>query len=126
MSEASKAENSHADHGDGHDDHGLAHVMPIQMLVGVGLVLLFLTGVTVWVTAIDLGRSGNLIIAMVIATIKALMVGAYFMHLRWDRGFNALVFISSFLFVALFISVVLLDKAEYEPDIQEMYILEGQ
>lgn len=121
MSDESKAHAS-----DAHGDHGLAHVMPIRILVGVGALLLFLTAATVWVTAVDLGRSGNLIIAMAIATIKAGMVCAYFMHLRWDKPFNAFVFLSSLLFVGLFISIVLLDKSEYEPDITEMHILEGR
>ncbi|MEN9577546.1 MAG: hypothetical protein RJA70_555, partial [Pseudomonadota bacterium] len=38
----------------------------------------------------------------------------------------ALVFASSVIFVGLFISITLLDKSEYEEDIQEMYLLEGQ
>jgi cytochrome c oxidase subunit 4 len=63
---------------------------------------------------------------MLIAVIKAGMVCAVFMHLIWDRPFNAIVFVSSLLFVALFISIALLDKSEYEPDIQEMYLLNGQ
>lgn len=118
-------DSSHGGHS-GHDDHGLAHVMPISVLIGVGALLLFLTGVTVWVTMLDLGRAGNLFIAMGIATVKALMVCAYFMHLRWDKPFNALVFASSIIFVGLFISIALLDKSEYEPDIQEMHRLEGR
>ena len=110
-------------HGDKHgDDHGLAHVMPVKVLLTVGGALLFLTAVTVWVTYVDLGRSGNLVVAMVIATIKAGLVCAYFMHLRWDRPYNALVFLSSIVFVGLFIIVTLIDKAEYEPDIEEMYL----
>jgi cytochrome c oxidase subunit IV len=109
-------------HGDNHDEHGLAHVMPIKVLLTVGGTLLFLTAVTVWVTYADLGRSGNLIIAMVIATIKAAMVCAYFMHLRWDKPFNAFVFVTSVAFVGLFITVTLLDKGEYEADIEEMYL----
>lgn len=113
-------------HGDKHDEHhGIAHVMPANVLLAVGGALLFLTAVTVWVTYADLGRSGNLIVAMVIATIKAGLVCAYFMHLRWDKPFNTLVFVSSVLFVGLFITIALMDKSEYEPDIQEMYILEG-
>lgn len=110
-------------HGDKHgDDHGLAHVMPVKVLLTVGGALLFLTAVTVWVTYVDLGRSGNLVVAMVIATIKAGLVCAYFMHLRWDRPYNALVFLSSIVFVGLFIIVTLIDKSEYEPDIEEMYL----
>lgn len=113
---------SHDAHGNGHDDHGLAHVMPVKMLFIVGGTLLFLTAVTVWVTFVDLGRNGNLIIAMLIATVKAVMVCAYFMHLRYDRPFNAMVFASSVIFVALFISITLLDKAEYEPTIEQLTI----
>jgi cytochrome c oxidase subunit IV len=114
----------HSEHG--HDDHGVGHVVPLKLLIGIGAALLFFTAVTVWVTYVDLGRSGNLIIAMVIATLKAGLVCAYFMHLRWDRPFNAIVFVTSLLFVSLFISIALLDKAEYEDDITEMYELEGK
>ncbi|MEN9579866.1 MAG: hypothetical protein RJA70_2875, partial [Pseudomonadota bacterium] len=46
MSNSTKGDSS------GHDDHGLAHVMPISVLIGVGAALLFLTGVTVWVTMV--------------------------------------------------------------------------
>jgi cytochrome c oxidase subunit IV len=120
MSESSHSKDAHG------DDHGVGHVMPLSILFGVGAALLVFTAITVWVTYVDLGRSGNLIVAMVIATVKALLVCAYFMHLRWDRPFNALVFVSSILFVALFISMTLLDKAEYEPDIEEMHLLEGR
>ena len=63
---------------------------------------------------------------MAVAAVKASLVMSVFMHLRWDRPFNAMVFVSSLLFVSLFISMTLLDKSEYEPDIQEMYLLEGK
>jgi cytochrome c oxidase subunit IV len=110
----------HDDKHDGH--HGIAHVMPANVLLVVGGTLLFLTAVTVWVTYADLGRSGNLIVAMGIATIKALMVCAYFMHLRWDKPFNTFVFATSVVFVGLFITILLMDKSEYEADIEEMYL----
>jgi cytochrome c oxidase subunit IV len=111
----------------GEEHHeGIGHVAPASMLLIVGGVLLFLTAVTVWVTMADLGRSGNLIVAMVIATIKAAMVGTYFMHLKWDKPFNAIVFCSSVLFVGLFITIAMLDKSDYEADIQEMELLDGK
>ncbi len=116
----SKSEAAH-----GHEEHGLAHVMPIPVLLAVGGGLLFLTAVTVWVTAADLGRTGNLIVAMVIATIKATMVCAYFMHLKYDKPFNSLVFVSSILFVGLFITIAMLDKSEYEHSIKQLTIDEG-
>lgn len=108
-------------------EHGteeeLSHVMPVRLLVGVWAVLMVLTVVTVAVTRVDLGAGANLMVAMAIATIKAGFVVTYFMHLRWDRPFHTLVFLGSLLFVALFVSLTLLDKSEYEGDIQEMYLL---
>ncbi|HEX2734670.1 MAG TPA: cytochrome C oxidase subunit IV family protein [Polyangiaceae bacterium] len=112
--------------GHDHDHDAIGHVTPPGLLLLVGGTLLFLTAVTVWVTMADLGRTGNLIVAMVIATIKATMVCTYFMHLKWDKPFNAVVFASSILFVSLFITIALLDKSDYEGDIQEMNLLEGK
>jgi len=53
-------------------------------------------------------------------------VVTYFMHLRWDRPFHTLVFLGSLLFVSLFISMTLLDKSEYEHDIDDMALIKGQ
>src|SRR5688500_8706185 len=51
------------------EHHGLAHTTPVSLLVAVLGALLVLTVVTVAVTRVDLGSQGNLVIAMVIATI---------------------------------------------------------
>lgn len=112
------AANGHAAHapGDAHD-HGLAHVASLQMLFGVWGGLMVLTVLTVSVTHYDLGASGNLMVAMGIATIKAVMVMAFFMHLLYDKRFNVLVFLSSVLFVVLFLTLTIQDRNEYQPDI---------
>jgi len=115
---------SGAELGHGHDE--ISHVTPVRLLIGVWGTLMVLTVITVGVTVVDLGSQTNLIVAMVIATIKAGLVVTYFMHLRWDRPFHTLVFLGSLLFVSLFISMTLLDKREYEPDIDEMYLIRGQ
>lgn len=106
-----------ADHG--HDEgHGHQHVMPVWMLIGVFVALLFLTFVTVAVVGIDLGPL-NIWIAMGVATAKATLVALYFMHLRYDNKFNLLVFLSCFFFVTLFVGITMLDTAEYQPRIRE-------
>jgi hypothetical protein len=38
----------------------------------------------------------------------------YFMHLVWDSKFNVIAFLSSFLFVLLFLSMTILDRGEYQ------------
>jgi len=55
------------------------HILPTKVAVAIGATLLFLTAVTVWVASIDLGRF-NFLIAMVVATIKALLVALFFMN----------------------------------------------
>ena len=106
----------------GHHEHGaVGHIVPIRMLVAICAVLLVLTGVTVWVAKFDfeelnLGEM-NIIIAMGVATFKALLVCLIFMHLRWERSFIGFFFLSSVLFVGLFILFALMDTHENAPAI---------
>jgi caa(3)-type oxidase subunit IV len=112
-------------HG-GHDDHGLAHTTPVSLLVGILAALMFLTIVTVAVTKIDLGSQGNLIVAMVIATIKAGLVVTFFMHLLWDKKFHLILFLTSVLFLILFMSLSINDRSEYEADIETYRAAQAQ
>ena len=43
-----------------------------------------------------------------------MLVALYYMHLRWDKPFNAFVFISAFAFLFLFIGFALMDTAHYQ------------
>ena len=105
---------------DHHDDQ-IGHIVPVKFLALICGILLFLTAVTVWVSRYDFADINiselNIIVAMVVATIKATLVGLYFMHLRWDRPFIGFVFVGSMLFVVLFIGVALTDSMEYQPQI---------
>ena len=107
-----------AAHAHPHDDHGLANTTPISLLVGVLAVLMVLTVVTVLVTGIDLGAQGNLVVAMVIATIKAALVVMFFMHLVWDKKLHLILFLTSVLFLILFLSISVTDRSEYQPDLE--------
>ncbi|MEQ1884094.1 MAG: cytochrome C oxidase subunit IV family protein [Bryobacteraceae bacterium] len=72
------------------------------------LTLLFLTIVTVGASYIDFG-SGNIVIALAIATLKASVVALFFMHLLHDKPVNSVIAVSGFLFLGLFLTFVLLD-----------------
>jgi cytochrome c oxidase subunit 4 len=91
------------------------HPASMTMLVGIFLTLLVLTVVTVAVAYVDLGEL-NLFVALGIATVKAMLVALFFMHLNHDSGFNRLAFFSSFIFVALFVSITLMDSGQYQAD----------
>jgi cytochrome c oxidase subunit IV len=102
--------------GDGIRKHPLSHVMPLKTLIAVWVALAVLTGVTVGVTRVDLGGLA-LWVAMAIATLKASLVALYFMHLRYDRPVNLIIFLGTLLFVFLFVGMALMDTQSYQPDL---------
>ena len=65
--------------------------MPVPVLLAVFFALVFLTLVTVGQASFDFG-SYDVAIVMIIATIKAALVMAFFMHLAFDKPFNILIF----------------------------------
>ena len=100
-------------HGNTHA--GVGHVMRRRVLFRVLAALLILTYVTVAVTSFDFGR-WNLAVAMAIAVVKASLVLMFFMHLKYDKPFNAIVVIVSIALVMLFIGIALTDATQYEPN----------
>lgn len=95
----------------------IAHVMPMRLLVVVFLTLLVLTFATVAATWVDL-EPWNLAIALAIATVKATLVALYFMHLRYDHPFNALILVTALVFLAIFLGGALTDSLQYQPEIE--------
>ena len=96
----------------GHADDGAvhAHISSVPFYVAVFLGLLFLTGMTVGQSYVDLGKA-NIILVILIATAKASLVVTFFMHLRWDNKFNALIFLVSLLFIGVFFAYTLNDTS---------------
>ena len=88
----------------------------LWLRLGVFALLMVLTFITVAVSWVDLGN-WNLVVALGIATVKASLVALYFMHLRYDNPFNALVFVAALVFLAVFLSLTLLDTLQYAPNI---------
>lgn len=96
------------------DHHGIAHTATIKTLVATGGALLLLTIVTVLATKVDFGASINLAVAMAIAVLKATLVILFFMHLRYDRLFHSVVFVSAILAAILFVGFTLMDSSQYQ------------
>jgi caa(3)-type oxidase subunit IV len=84
------------------------HIVPTKTALLIGGALLCLTGITVWVAHIDLGPF-NFVVAMAIATVKALLVALFFMNLIYDRRENGVIFGTSFLFLAIFFTLTSMD-----------------
>jgi cytochrome c oxidase subunit 4 len=106
-------------HAHGHDkpDH-IPHVQALSVYLKTFATLLTLTIVTVAVSYVNLGTTVNLIIAIAIATIKATVVAAFFMHLLHDNKFHTVIFLSGLVFLTVFVTFTMFDtnwRGQAEP-----------
>ena len=85
-----------------------SHVSSLVGSIGVFLALIALTLLTVGVSNIHLGKA-NLVVAIVIASMKASLVLLFFMHLRYDNRFHGMIVIVSVLFIGVFFAYTLND-----------------
>lgn len=105
-----------------HSAHeGVGHIVDWRILFGVLTALLILTVMTVAIRYVDLG-TWNIVIALVIATIKASLVCLFFMHLYYDQPFNSIILVTSLLMVLVFILFSLTDLSAYQSDIIPDYV----
>ena len=104
MSHATHSHTAHDAHGEGGHHHVASSALFFKVLVA----LLFLTVITVAASRVDFGAA-NLLIAMLIASVKAALVMSIFMHLKWDTAVNRIMFLSSFLFLSLLFLFTLAD-----------------
>lgn len=91
--------------------------MPVWQLLAVFFALIILTLLTVFQSTLDLGNL-ELALSLFIATIKASLVMLFFMHMIHDKPLNIIIFLSSFIFVALFLGFTLMDAAGYRDDVE--------
>lgn len=89
-------------------DH-VPHVLPLKVYFGVFAMLIVFTVITVAVSYVDLGTTINLVIALLVAGAKALMVATIFMHLAFDKKFNAIIIGSSVLFLVILVAITMAD-----------------
>lgn len=94
-----------------------AHPAPIWQLLLVFFALVGLTIITVYQSTFELGNM-ELILALIIATIKAALVMLFFMHMLHDKPLNVIIFMSAFVFVALFIGFTLMDAHAYRDSVE--------
>ena len=95
----------------GHGEHG-SHVLRYVVVWAALIVLTF----TTWgLSRLHIPGGWGVVVALTIAIAKGSLVALFFMHL-WDQeGANRLVFVTSLVFVALLIGLVLSDNATRFP-----------
>lgn len=84
------------------------HIIPLKTYLGVGAALFFLTALTVWIAQINLG-GWNAIVAVSVATVKAILVALIYMHLKYDNKIYSVIFLTALVFLALFIALTMFD-----------------
>jgi cytochrome c oxidase subunit 4 len=93
----------------GHDSHDANAPKIYAAVLGV---LLILTFITVGASKIQFGSNMvNVVIALSIATVKASLVALFFMHLIHDKAMNAIILVSSFIFLGIFLGFSYGDQA---------------
>jgi cytochrome c oxidase subunit 4 len=85
------------------------HIIPLAVYVKVFVALVCLTVVTVLAAQFDFG-AGNAVIAFLIATIKASLVLAIFMHLKYDKMLNRVIVSTAFFFLVVMFFFCILDQ----------------
>ena len=99
-------------HTESHSHHGGPKIYTANLFA-----LMFLTVITVAAASFNFG-SANVVIALAIASVKAILVGLFFMHLIWDKPVNAIILVAAFLFLGVFVMFDFLDvdsRVNFQP-----------
>jgi cytochrome c oxidase subunit 4 len=85
------------------------HVLSTKLYVGIWAALLCLTVITALVAFVDLGPL-NTVVALAIATLKAVLVVLFFMHVKYaHERMIKVVIVSAFFFLFLLLTLSMAD-----------------
>jgi cytochrome c oxidase subunit IV len=89
-------------------EHAPHHVVPRTVYYAIFATLMVLTGVTVGIAYVDLGRL-NAVVAVAIACFKALIVVLYFMHVRYSTRLVTLTVIAGLYWMGILFALTMSD-----------------
>jgi cytochrome c oxidase subunit 4 len=84
------------------------HVIASSVYVGIWAILMVLTAVTVFASYIEMGDF-NIVVALVIATIKATLVVLFFMHLYYSSKLTKVTVVAAIFFLFLLLGLSMTD-----------------
>lgn len=100
-----------AQHAQAHAHEDPAHhIIPLPVYIKVFTTLIVLTVVTVLAAQFDFG-AWNAVVAFLIATVKATLVLAFFMHLKYDNMMNRVIILSGVFFLIVMYFFCFIDEA---------------
>lgn len=91
-----------------HDSHEHHHPGPKTFAI-VWVLLMILTGITLWVGMVDFGLFDP-VVAMTVATVKASLVALYFMHLKFEDKLTWVYAVYPLLLLFLLIITTVIEK----------------
>ena len=95
-----------ADHSEHIDNVG--HVIPSKIYYLIWAVLMVLTATTVFAATLELGVF-NIVLALLIATIKGTLVVLFFMHLRYSTKLTMVTVVASIFWLFILFSLTMTD-----------------
>ncbi len=97
------------------------HIVPISVYVKVITALMVLLVITLGAAAVDFGKMGlpwlNIVIAMTIAIVKAVLIILYFMHVRYSSKLIWVFSGAAFFWVMLLFVMTLVDYFSRAPSL---------
>ncbi len=90
------------------DKHDDTHIVPYKTYLFILAGLIILTLISVGVTHVELGKF-TIFTAILLASIKSVLVLIYFMHLKFDNRILQILVPAVFILVGLVIFVTFLD-----------------
>ncbi len=95
------------------DDHGHDISKHIRGYLIIGGTLIVGTVLTVLASQVELGHTWNIVLALVIATIKASLVALYFMHLISEKQMIYIVLAFTAFFFCALLGLTLFANADF-------------
>lgn len=89
-------------------EHSGDHVIPGSIYIGIWAALMVLTAVTVFASEIDLGP-WNIVLALLIATIKGTLVVLFFMHLKYSPKLTVVTVVAAVFFLLILLGLSMTD-----------------
>lgn len=90
------------------NDEHVHSPIPYRVYIIVWLCLVVLTGITVGVSYLDM-RNAAIMLAVMIASVKAMLVMLYFMHVRYDKPIVAYMIAVTAVVYAVFFGLTMSD-----------------
>ena len=85
-----------------------SHLAPVSLYVGIWAALMVCTGLTVFAASVELGIF-NIVVALLIATIKGTLVVLFFMHLRYSTKLTMVTVVAALFFLFIMFSLSMTD-----------------